>query len=223
MTDPAQPEVLGPDKAWLYGVTVGLALVSAGAGGVAVMQHLPWLWVAVAVGSAGVALFITFIVRGVPRLVFSADGLAHDSGARARFWPWREVGPFGLDTVRGRGWQRTYVMCALTDARHDLLVKHGEPAEVGIGNADILIALSLLRANRSEAAAQACAGRANAWRALYGAPDVEAPDAPRAAALLARQLRRGQWWRGAVVVVLAIAVVAGLGLARWWWPGWFGG
>lgn len=195
-----------------------LAVVSGAAGSVAVIEQLPWLWIVVAAGVAGVVLFGVFIVRGVPALAFSADGLAHDSGARQRFWGWREVGPFSLDTVRGRGWRRTYVLCALTDARHDLLVKHGEPADVGIGNADILIALSLLRANRSEAAAQACAERLNSWRALYGAPEIEAAETPAAAARLRRQLSRGRWRRGAVVVVLGLAVVAAA-LALTWWFG----
>lgn len=223
MTSPAEPEVHSADKAWLYGVTAVLALLSAGVGWAAVVEQLPWLWAIVAVGAAGVVLFAVFIVRGVPLLVFSADGLAHDSGARQRFWAWQDVGPFSLDTIRGRGWRRTYVLCALTDARYDLLTKHGEPADVGIGNADVLIALSLLKANRNEAAAQACAERINSWRALYGAPEVEAPDAPAAATRLRRQLRRGSRRRWALVVVVAIGVVAGMGFVRWWQPGWFGG
>ncbi len=214
-------QIEGPDRVWQAGLGAGGALVAVALGAGAVMQGVAWLWAPAVLSAGFAALLVTYLVLRVPRLVFSAAGLMHDSGARQRFWAWAEVGPFSLDVARGRGWRRTYVMCALTDEHHDLLIKNGGDASARIGNADIVVALALLKSNRSESAAQACVDRVNAWREQYGAPAIEAPDDRGAAVKLQRRMRWVQRRRVAVLAVLCVVVLGGFAGLRVWQPGWF--
>lgn len=210
-----------PDRGWQVGLAVGGALAAVALGAGAVMQGVLWLW-APAVLSAGVAvLFVAYLVLKVPRLAFSAEGLTHDSGAQHRFWAWPDVGPFSLDVARGRGWRQTYVMCALTDEHHDLLLKNAGDATARIGTADIVVPLALLKCNRSEGAAQACVDRANDWREQYGAPAIEAPDDRAAAARLQRRIRWAQRRRVFTLAAVAAVVLLGFAALRLWQPGWF--
>lgn len=130
-----------------------------------------------------------------------------------RKWAWDDLGPFVLRRVDRYGISRFFLL-AFSDQAHDIYAAKGHPREPDWLNAYVRIELQLI-IGPFRRAAKGCRDDINAWREVYGQPEIDVANLAAAEAKWAAQQRQQEGYVIAGAVGLAILVPVGIFLAMW--------
>lgn len=150
-------------KSWLViAIVLGFLFVGGGAillllsGLSRITRYAPVL---VAIGTGWILTFAWALLRDVPRITLSRDGLVSDGYLRRRTWAWDEIGPFSMSCSGNR-------MFVCTQHRK----QKSSPGSLQAAptSPPIRIDVSLLFALNDRAAVQRLVDDLNAWWDRFG-------------------------------------------------------